>query len=565
MRQTSRLLAAIGLILITSSSLPNPPLLAQSSTTITVDSTQTFQTMNGFGVNANSGSWKNGQLRPALDLLVDQLGATVWRVVVEMSDWETTNDNSDPTVMNWTYYNSVYTDPQFESLWSTIAYLNQKGITSGLVVSVMGQVPGWMGASKINTSSEDEWVETIASMVYYGRVTRGLQFSMLSPLNEPDWDGIEGAQVDQYQYVRLLHKLSQRLDTLGLTDIRFVGPDTAQIGTGVSGYMPQLMTDATVMSKLDHFGFHNYAGDSGGADNAIKRSAYASRNFWITEVTNIWDILTHLPQGPASALVWDAYDSVYNHAILAGRGTAPPNDAGNGPALLAYNTSTGIYTPRRGFYECAQLFKFVGPGASRIKATSSSSSLTVVAFNDPSRGRVTIVGRNASTGSRTLTGTLTGLSGVTALQLYQTTASSNMQRGADVVVSNGTFSAQVSGNGVFTLTATTVPDTVPPAVTVSDPLDGATVSGTIQVAATTSDNVGVAGVQFLLDGNLLGSEDTTSPFALQWDTRATASGPHQLSARARDAAGNVTTASAIAITVDNTDTTAANDLDHRAE
>jgi hypothetical protein len=74
-------------------------------------------------------------------------------------------------------------------------------------------------------------------------------------------------------------------------------------------------------------------------------------NFWMTEVTNIWDALPEIAQGAAATIVWDGYDSVYNHAILAGRGTTPPNDAGNGPALLDYDTATGLYAPRKAFYE----------------------------------------------------------------------------------------------------------------------------------------------------------------------------------------------------------------------
>ena len=72
------------------------------------------------------------------------------------------------------------------------------------------------------------------------------------------------------------------------------------------------------------------------------------------------------------------------------------------------------------------------------------------------------------------------------------------------------------------------------------------------VSASASDNVGVAGVQFLLDGANLGAEDTTAPYSIAWDTTGTATnGSHALSARARDAAGNVTTSAAITVTVSN--------------
>src|SRR5204862_1438779 len=84
------------------------------------------------------------------------------------------------------------------------------------------------------------------------------------------------------------------------------------------------------------------------------------------------------------------------------------------------------------------------------------------------------------------------------------------------------------------------------------PATGAAVSGAVTVSANASDNVGVAGVQFLLDGANLGSEDTAAPYSISWDTTAATNGTHTLTARARDAAGNQTTSSAVTITVSNT-------------
>ena len=61
-------------------------------------------------------------------------------------------------------------------------------------------------------------------------------------------------------------------------------------------------------------------------------------------------------------------------------------------------------------------------------------------------------------------------------------------------------------------------DATPPTVTISAPGSGATVSGTVAVSATASDNVGVVGVQFRLDGANLGAEDTTAPYSIAWNT-----------------------------------------------
>src|SRR5262249_19247511 len=97
-------------------------------------------------------------------------------------------------------------------------------------------------------------------------------------------------------------------------------------------------------------------------------------------------------------------------------------------------------------------------------------------------------------------------------------------------------------------------DSTPPTVSITAPANAATVSGSITVSATASDNVGVVGVQFLIDGVNLGVEDTASPYSATWDTATASNGSHTVSARARDAAGNSTTAS-ITVTVNNPDTT----------
>ena len=98
-----------------------------------------------------------------------------------------------------------------------------------------------------------------------------------------------------------------------------------------------------------------------------------------------------------------------------------------------------------------------------------------------------------------------------------------------------------------------VTDTTPPAVSLAAP-PGGPVSGTVDVTAAASDDVGVAGVQFMLDGTTLGGEDTASPYSVSWDTTTAAPGSHTLTAAARDAAGNRTTSAPVTVTVPGTPT-----------
>src|SRR5207248_2054264 len=103
---------------------------------------------------------------------------------------------------------------------------------------------------------------------------------------------------------------------------------------------------------------------------------------------------------------------------------------------------------------------------------------------------------------------------------------------------------------------TSTPDTTPPVVSITAPTSSATVTGTISVTATATDNVGVVGVQFKLDGANLGAEVTTAPYAVPWNTTAAPNGAHTLRAVARDAAGNTTTSAPVSVTVLNGDLTA---------
>ena len=127
-----------------------------------------------------------------------------------------------------------------------------------------------------------------------------------------------------------------------------------------------------------------------------------------------------------------------------------------------------------------------------------------------------------------------------------------LQSGTNMLTVTARDAAGNTGKATIAATVTVASDTTPPTVSITTPGSGAIVSGTTTVTASASDNVGVAGVQFLLDGAAYGSEKTTAPFSISWTTGGVSNGAHTLSARARDAAGNTALAANIAVTVSNT-------------
>ncbi len=93
-------------------------------------------------------------------------------------------------------------------------------------------------------------------------------------------------------------------------------------------------------------------------------------------------------------------------------------------------------------------------------------------------------------------------------------------------------------------------DTTPPVVSITSPAGSSTVSGTVGVKVTATDNVAVAKVDFKVAGVILQTE-TVTPYIFSWDTTSHANGSVSLTATATDTAGNATTSSGVSVTISN--------------
>jgi len=120
---------------------------------------------------------------------------------------------------------------------------------------------------------------------------------------------------------------------------------------------------------------------------------------------------------------------------------------------------------------------------------------------------------------------------------------------APVGATNVTVYHLISGVGTlstddYVLSASTVPSiTINPVA--------ATITGTVQLSATASDNTGLKSVQFQLDGANIGSAVTTAPYQISWDSTTATNGTHSLTAIATNTAGKTTTSAPVSINVSN--------------
>jgi hypothetical protein len=528
--------------------------------TVTFNGGVTYQTIDGFGATINHRGWHNDELKPVIDAVVDQAGMTLFKIIYDKTDWEAANDNTNAYAMNWAYYNPVYSSPEFQKMWDMAAYFNQKGISNGLMFNFQGNGSAWLGSPALKTGMEAEWAEMVASLLIYARQASHLQFGLVGPDNEMDQTP-QGVNMTASQYATGLHYLSQILDTNGMSDLRFVGPDMAAGGTT---YMPQMLADSVVMSKVAHFGVHSYSGGgagSAGVANYLQGSAYPDRNFWMSEcgvwcaacdsgVLGTYDwtyckgtaeyLMQHLLNNAAAEIVWEVYDSQYNYYSpleWSFWGLFGVDDT---------NAVVRTYTPRKTLYTLSQLSKFVRPGAQRIGVNGSVSSISpLLAFKHTGLGQVTIVGINTSASAVALSGALASLPAVSHLDLYYTSPTVNVAAGGSATVNaNGTFSATIPANCVFTLTGSTGVN-----VALTNPVNGAqfTAPATIPLAATATPAAGNIALVWFYNGETPLGEATIAPYGFTWNN--VPMGNYALTAVAGDTLGNVSTSAVVNVTV----------------
>jgi hypothetical protein len=282
--------------------------------------------------------------------------------------------------------------------------------------------------------------------------------SMTKSADHPDGI-VEGPNMpDAYQYVRVVRKLAEKLDAIGMNDIRFVAPDAGSERL-FGDCLDEMIKDSCLMGKLAFWGVHQYGDDAANYFNTIYRSAYPTKSFWVTETAGIRNMLGQLDDNASAYIFWDGFDCVYQHGRRNGYGSVPPNDwvfwlAGDeGKPLIEYIAADKSWMPRKQFYEHAQLMKFIRPGSVRIGITGQDSNIVACAYRNQD-GSMVISGINKSSRTIIFNGSLTNLPVLKSIKLIYTNASANFLAGNGITLSNDSFRATIPAESVFTFIGT---------------------------------------------------------------------------------------------------------------
>ena len=478
-----------------------------------VDATVTFQTMDGLGANLNARSWSDGGNNGAwLEWLVNTGGLSNVRLAKDRLDWVDSAGATTPSatlaalqLKDAATLDAVYgasaPDPEINDLWNSIAKLNALGVSGDhLTVSFMGWTSAWMSQTGPDCSSghpgsgaaygiswvcdHDAMATMIASLVYYGRVVKGLDFNLVSPFNEWNWNGLEGPYLTNANgsatgadWADIVSRTITKMSAMdaSLANVKFTCCDAAH-DTGYGALFNDAAANSTVAPRLLAHSGHAYTANT----SATTGMGSDSYHGWLTETavaecTNCdqggdpsvseWQYgkdqfdlaFNDIVAGWQSVLYWEATDGFWYHHQY--------DYAGNGWSRWGmmgcsfYNASqggmpycTGSLTPRLRGYALATLYRAVQPGMQRVQI-SAPAGVTAVAFYNSAQQRLGVSGHNTAGSSVTVNGWLSAITvpgGV--LQLYFTNAGMELLRQADVALSGNSFSFSVPADTLFLLT-----------------------------------------------------------------------------------------------------------------
>lgn len=416
-------------------------------TTLTVDPTTEYQTMDGFGASITDSSaavlsalpdaQRTATLRSLFSDDADGIGVSFLRQPLGSSDFTAgqahyTYDDmpAGETDFALEHFSIAHDEKQILPLLREAKRLNPE-------LTVMGtpwSPPAWMkedddlngGRLKADPRIYDAYARYLVKTVE-AYAAAGVPLDYLSVQNEPQHrapDGYPGTEmrVDQQAAViealgPLLKKASPSTKLLGYDHNWATSPyDLANMRPGEEGEpdYPYRLLETGAARWLDGIAFHCYAGEPSAM--TAMHDAHPDKSIWFTECSGSHDAKDTPEQVFRGTLTWHARTLAVGVPRNWAKSVVTWNialDDENGPHLGGCATCTGLVTVsddgsvRRDaeFFTIGHLSKFVKPGAVRVASTNYGTTgwngrLTDVAFRNPD-GSTALVVHNESDDPRT--------------------------------------------------------------------------------------------------------------------------------------------------------------------
>ena len=380
--------------------------------TITVDSTQTYQTVDGFGFTLTGGSAyvinrnlsadaRNNLLKELFDDGDDDINISYLRISIGASDLNSTVYSYDDmpagqTDVNLDHFDISMERTDFLPVLKAILATNP----SIKIIATPWSAPVWMkdNGSGVGGSLKPEYYTAYANyFVKYIKAMKdeGITIDAITPQNEPLNPGNNPSMYMTAEAERDFIKgfLAPAFASAGVTTKIVVYDHNCD----VPQYPLTILQDADAAKYVDGSAFHLYSGDISALSTV--HTSYPDKNLYFTEQYTAstsdfgGDLKWHLKNVIIGSMRnWSKNALEWN---LANDPNYDPHTNGGCTTCKGGLTIGSTVTRNVGYYIVAHASKFVPPGSVRI-SSNIQGSLNNVAFLRPDKKKILIVENDGS-------------------------------------------------------------------------------------------------------------------------------------------------------------------------
>ncbi len=357
---------------------------------ITINTSQTFQTIQGWEAALSSGWSVASTAYPHLaDSAVYDLGLTRIRLEATGNAIESVsqqsgacglttsyigqNDNNDPNVVNAAGFSWYCFD---QKVTTFVLPIKQRVEARGERFTLNLCYVGFRPSADFQQSDPAEYAEFVLVVLNHLKSVFGLEPDVWEVRLEPDTGPtvITGTTVGQ-----LLVAAATRARAAGFNKVMFAAPSNAS-ASGALNAFHQVLAVPGAAPYLTELVYHRYSGVNNSVLNSIRTEAQtagvesAMLEYLKADEHTLWQDLT------LAGVSW------WSKFALAG----PFPSATSGNQLYYADLATNQFRLRPATYYLRQYFKYVRPGYVRVGATTTLAGTEPVAFRAPG-GRVVVV------------------------------------------------------------------------------------------------------------------------------------------------------------------------------
>lgn len=380
--------------------------------TITIDQTQEFQVIDGFGAGITLEQKEYNELdanekEKLAKALWSDLGATIVRIVANPED--EVNNN------------------QIEQLKEAFA----RDINTGMLVVFSPPTSiksnNQLKGGKI--TDYEEFSEFVADSIQRYE-ENGITISYIAPVNEPNNVGLgRSVEISPLELSKLIKVLGKVLDERDI-GTKIIAPEVVSPTKGLN-YATELLADVEAQGYIAALTFHQYGEEKQDSQVWSKVGELATENrlqLWQTET----GLIPEENQGSNNNIAVEAAKNI--HAALSGANASVwmfwlYYSAGNTGSLA--RIYGGEYTLLGQYWAMWHYSHFIPPGSIRISASSSTKDIFVTAYTTQDNKHVVVIINN---GENNYDLSFSSPRGWTEEKHYKTTSTGNGEETGSIVI-----------------------------------------------------------------------------------------------------------------------------------